>query len=228
MFPACLIPPRADPKKAKVGKGKWSWDASWVTAPAIHKRLGLVGAVPPLCPDEAGATAVQWAEWWEQTRMVPPEAWRQLLRVPINTTLTSRQPLTTIEHLARYKGVHVGKYPDGRDFTFDDLPGLSGVGLSFRLDKLDESGSVALIPHEVAHSLNLFVWGRLDATPEWINVHRSSGWPDAYTTRYPDEALCEAFAFKCAGLIHYLPQRVETYMDKLWAGQRYDSWPPGY
>lgn len=233
----CLLPPlRAGSphpfSRTVTGRGRWSDGANWpVSAAWVHERLGKVGAAPPIYPADApfpGANAVEWGEWWSQTRMVPPEAWRQLRKIHVHTDLARGLPITDLPYLDGKADEVVGKYPDGQVFRYKDLPALSGSSLVFRLDWLHLSGSVAVVPHEAAHSLNLFVWGRLDDAPEWREIHRRCRWPDPYTHAHPDEALCEAFAFQASGMIAHLDAPVQDYMGRLWSRFGYTRWPQGY
>lgn len=184
----------------------------------LAERLKWTGSVRPdtLVPDN------EWNQWWQQCKWISPNAWYDLRRNKVATWLTRGKPLTELAHLQRLAGQTI-TYPNGQVFRYDDLPGLGDP--SFRLDLLGYTTSVALIPHEVGHALDLHVLGNPSGSIEWSYLHTAHTWWDKYTTMYPAEAWAEAFAVYVSKL-KPLARLVTSYFDQLFTERNWGPWLP--
>lgn len=169
---------------------------------AVH--VTTAGDSRPLDPAHIGMVApfgrqptlTEWSEWWRQCRLVPPGAWEGIRGVRRAVYTVCGIPITHLTHHGGIRGKKVEGYPPGVTFYYDQLPGLGDP--SFRLDILTWTTSFALIPHEIAHTLNDYVLrsptGRPSDTVEWDRIHRSTAWGDWTTATNKHEAWAEGFA----------------------------------
>lgn len=186
---ACFLPPSGPPGADSVRThDNRAVDPTWVGA-----RLAWTGTVAP----GFQPTAAEWRAWWAQARLVPQAAWYELVRVKRPTWLACRMPITHLPFLTHLIGVPVGKYADGRTFTYDELPGLGDPVL--RLDILHWTTSVCLTAHEVFHALDAHVLGWMSRSNAWLRLWRlhAPKTGDYYLVAHADEFFAEAAALWC-------------------------------
>ncbi len=187
----------------------------------LAERLEWTGSVRPrqLAPD------AYWNQWWHQCKWISPNIWWDVRKFGAATWLTYGDPITRLAHLRHLEGKPVVGYPPGT-VTYDQLAGV-GNPTTIRLDWLGQMhGSVALLPHEVWHTVRTRLLGGEFLT-EWLEIHVefAGKWGDEYTEEQPAEAEAEAYAYIASGLGQ--PARIETYFDKIHKQRNWGPWPQG-
>lgn len=130
---------------------------------------------------------------------LPPFLLSKLVEKDVRIKLFTGK-LTDNASAAHLKGIKPRGY--GQDATWDDVPGMGGshtvlvkIGAS---DKGHGHGSVNLELHEVAHSIDQIVYGKIKDDPEFLTIWKKevdSLFPNqSYFIHYPEEYFAESFA----------------------------------
>lgn len=117
------------------------------------------------------------------------------------------RPITDHPYLIQFRGKPVSKYGTAI-VTFDQLSGV-GDPLVIRTDRMFASGSCNMVIHEVAHTLDTYVFGLASAAATWRSIWQGVAWADIYSRQYADEAWAESYARIRMGLS--VPAPVSNY-----------------